>query len=167
MTVRETLQFAQSCLVDQAPDATRVDRIIELLGLTECADTIVGNHQIRGISGGQKKRLSLAEVLVGSPRVLCLDEISSGLDSSTTLEIVTALKEWATQTGGTLIASLLQPTPETFALFDRVLCLMDGQMVYQGSRDGVLEYLAALGLECPADSDYADFVTDFLCVIED
>ncbi len=148
--MRETLDFALQCSTGSHPPG-RVDRVLDLMGLRECAETIIGSQMIRGVSGGQKKRVSVAEVLMGAPRVLCLDEISSGLDSRTTLDIVSALKEWAIETDGTLVASLLQPAPEVFALFDNVVCLMDGQIVYHGPRDGILEYLAELGLPCPHD----------------
>ncbi|KAG0463902.1 hypothetical protein HPP92_019971 [Vanilla planifolia] len=108
-----------------------VEYILKILGLEACADTLVGDEMIRGISGGQKKRLSTGELLVGPARVLLMDEISTGLDSSTTHQIIKYLRHSTHALEGTTMISLLQPTPETFELFDDIILISDGQIVYQ------------------------------------
>ncbi len=172
LTVRESLTMSerfQHAHVDVG-SASKVDTILDVLRLRNCADTIVGNEFIRGVSGGEKRRLTIGEMLMGNPRVLCLDEVTcvqhrvmlaascaraalmfvcvsmsvfvfcvghrTGLDSTTAFEIISSLQAWASETGGTLVASLLQPTPEIMALFDNVVLLQEGHVVFAGERQG-------------------------------
>nr|GMC68650.1 ABC transporter G family member 32 isoform X2 [Ipomoea batatas] len=93
---------------------------------------------LKGISGGQKKRLTTGELLVGPTRVLFMDEISTGLDSSSTYQIIRYLRHSTRALDGTAIISLLQPAPETFELFDDIILLSEGQIVYQGPREDVV-----------------------------
>ncbi|KAL3628118.1 transcription factor [Castilleja foliolosa] len=125
------------------------DYIIKILGLEICADTLVGDEMFRGISGGQRKRLTAGEMMVGPARALFMDEISTGLDSSTTFEIVNSIRESIHILQGTTIISLLQPAPETYDLFDDIILLSDGQIVYQGPRECVLEFFEFMGFRCP------------------
>lgn len=170
LTVRETLEFAQKCNAhifdntqSEEEHSRKVDAVISLLGLEDCAHTILGSPMDRGISGGQKKRVTLGEMLMGNPRVLCLDEISTGIDSSTTLEIFSALKTWTNTTQGTIIATLLQPAPEVFDLFDQYFFLMAGEMAFLGSKEDAVNYFPnVLQAPCPPTIDFADFVNDFL-----
>uniref|UniRef100_A0A804LC09 ABC transporter family G domain-containing protein n=1 Tax=Zea mays TaxID=4577 RepID=A0A804LC09_MAIZE len=113
---------------------------VQILGLDMCADIIVGNELMRDISGGQKKRLTTGEMLVGLTKVLFMDEISTGLDSSTTFQIVKCIQQIVHLGEATVLASLLQPAPEVFDLFDDVMLLSEGQIVYQGPREYVLEF---------------------------
>lgn len=106
--------------------------------------------------------LASGEMLMGNPRVLCLDEITSGLDSATAFSIMKALRTWADKTNGTVIASLLQPTPEVFQLFERTLLLKDGQLVYLGPREQTVPFIETTGVLCPPSDDYADFIVNFL-----
>lgn len=90
----------------------RVEAMIDLLGLQGAKDVIVGNDLVRGISGGQRKRVTLGEMIIGNARLLALDEISTGLDAAATLDIMQALRKWTDQTQGSIVCSLLQPAPE-------------------------------------------------------
>nr|GFA98364.1 pleiotropic drug resistance protein 1-like [Tanacetum cinerariifolium] len=105
------------------------DYTLKLLGLDICADTMVGDQVKRGISGGQKKRMTTGEMIVGPSKVLLMDEISTGLDSSTTFQIVKSLKEFVHILEGTAVISLLQPAPETYDLFDDIMLMTDGKIV--------------------------------------
>ncbi|EEF48303.1 ATP-binding cassette transporter, putative [Ricinus communis] len=136
------------------------DYILKILGLEVCADTMVGDEMIRGISGGQKKRVTTGEMLVGPARALFMDEISTGLDSSTTSQIVNSLKQSIHILNGTAIISLLQPAPETYDLFDDIILLSDGQIVYQGPRENVLEFFEHMGFRCPERKGVADFLQE-------
>ncbi|KAL0312045.1 UNVERIFIED_CONTAM: ABC transporter G family member 32 [Sesamum radiatum] len=109
-----------------------VEYIMKILGLDICADTLVGDEMLKGISGGQKKRLTTAELLMGPSRVLFLDEISTGLDSSTTHQIIKYLRHTTHALDCTTLVSLLQPDPETYEMFDDIILFSEGQIVYQG-----------------------------------
>ncbi|XP_043694952.1 pleiotropic drug resistance protein 1-like isoform X2 [Telopea speciosissima] len=136
------------------------DVIVKILGLEVCADTLVGDEMLRGISGGQRKRLTTGEMLVGPARALFMDEISNGLDSSTTYQIVKSLRNYIHILRGTAFVSLLQPAPETFDLFDDIFLLSDGQIVYQGPRDNVLQFFEYVGFKCPERKGVADFLQE-------
>ncbi|XP_044471916.1 ABC transporter G family member 32-like isoform X2 [Mangifera indica] len=137
-----------------------VEYIMKILGLDLCADTLVGDEMLKGISGGQKKRLTTGELLVGPARVLFMDEISNGLDSSTTYQIIKYLKHSTRALDGTTVISLLQPAPETYELFDDVILLCEGQIVYQGPRDSVLHFFSSMGFSCPKRKNVADFLQE-------
>ncbi|XP_042507477.1 pleiotropic drug resistance protein 1-like [Macadamia integrifolia] len=136
------------------------DYILKTLGLDVCADTMVGDEMLRGISGGQKKRVTTGEMLVGPSRALFMDEISTGLDSSTTFQIVNSIKQYIHILRGTAFISLLQPAPETYELFDDIILLSDGQIVYQGPREHVLEFFESVGFKCPERKGVADFLQE-------
>ncbi|KAL0375867.1 UNVERIFIED_CONTAM: Pleiotropic drug resistance protein 3 [Sesamum calycinum] len=140
----------------------QTDYILKILGLDICADTLVGDVMRRGISGGQKKRLTTGEMLVGPARALFMDEISNGLDSSTAYQIVSCLQQLAHFTDATILVSLLQPAPETFSLFDDVILMAEGKIVYQGPRTDVLEFFDSCGFKCPSRKGVADFLQEVL-----
>lgn len=101
-----------------------------------CADTIVGNQMLRGVSGGQRKRVTTGELMVGPAKTLFMDEISTGLDSSTTYLIVRCIKNYVELLDATVMMSLLQPPPEVFSLFTDVMLLRCVQGV-RAARSGV------------------------------
>lgn len=136
------------------------DYVLKILGLDICADTMVGDDMLRGISGGQLKRLTTGELLVGPARVLFMDDISTGLDSSTTFQIIRYLRQSVHALDGTTVISLLQPAPETFELFDDIILLSEGQIVYQGPREDVLGFFESLGFRCPERKGVADFLQE-------
>ncbi|RVW53973.1 Pleiotropic drug resistance protein 1 [Vitis vinifera] len=177
MTVRETLAFSARCQgvgtgYDMLAELSRrekvanikpdpdIDIYMKILGLEICADTIVGDEMVRGISGGQKRRLTTGEMLVGPAKALFMDEISTGLDSSTTFQIVNSIRQSIHILKGTAIISLLQPAPETYDLFDDIILLSDGQIVYQGPRENVLEFFEHMGFKCPERKGVADFLQE-------
>ncbi|KAK7848318.1 pleiotropic drug resistance protein 3 [Quercus suber] len=103
-------------------------QIITILGLDICADTLVGDAMRRGISGGQKKRLTTGEMIVGPTKALFMDEITNGLDSSTAFQIVSCLQQLVHITDATVLVSLLQPAPETFDIFDDLILMSKGRL---------------------------------------
>ncbi|PUZ59878.1 hypothetical protein GQ55_4G078800 [Panicum hallii var. hallii] len=137
-----------------------VEYMLKILGLEVCADTMVGDEMFRGISGGQRKRVTAGEILVGSARVLFMDEISNGLDSSTTFQVMNSLRQAIHILGGTAVISLLQPAPETCNLFDDIILLSDGQIVYHGPREDVLDFFESMGFRCPERKGVADFLQE-------
>lgn len=140
----------------------QTDYVLKILGLDICSDTIVGDALKRGISGGQKKRLTTGEMIVGPTKALFMDEISTGLDSSTTFQIVTCLQQMVHITDTTALISLLQPAPETFDLFDELLLMAEGKIVYHGPRTHVLQFFEDCGFKCPERKGAADFLQEVI-----
>ncbi|WCJ41763.1 ABC transporter G family member 34 [Euphorbia peplus] len=136
------------------------DYNLKLLGLDLCADIIVGNQMRRGISGGQKKRVTTGEMLVGAAKAFFMDEISTGLDSSTTFQIIKYMRQMVHVMDATMAISLLQPPPETYDLFDDIILLSEGKIVYQGPRENVLEFFKHMGFKCPERKGVADFLQE-------
>ncbi|KXZ48202.1 hypothetical protein GPECTOR_29g109 [Gonium pectorale] len=116
-----------------------VEMFAKLLGLDHVMDTVVGNELLKGISGGQRRRVTCGEMAVGLAQVMFLDEISTGLDSASTLIITKALRNLAVYMNATMLVSLLQPSPEVYELFDEVMVLSHGRIVFQGPTDQVFE----------------------------
>ncbi|XP_076894183.1 ABC transporter G family member 29-like [Bidens hawaiensis] len=133
---------------------------LRILGLDICRDTFVGDQMRRGISGGQKKRVTTGEMLVGPAKTVFMDEISTGLDSSTTFQIVKCMQQIAHLTDSTIFMSLLQPAPETFDLFDDIILLSEGQIVYLGPRENTVEFFESCGFKCPERKGTADFLQE-------
>eukprot|EP00808_Paulinella_micropora_P014058 g9644.t1 len=163
MTVRETLDFAAACTTGVKPKGnpkrTRSEVVMEYTGLSHVADTVVGNNMVRGVSGGQRRRVTFAEKMLSDRECLLCDEISTGLDAETTLCIVQGLK-WMTTTGACCVVSLLQPSPQVFDLFDDVILLSRGEIAYHGPKDDVIAYFERLGFQCPPLKDKCDFLQD-------
>nr|XP_023908192.1 pleiotropic drug resistance protein 1-like isoform X2 [Quercus suber] len=152
--------FMKGASIEGQKASIITDYILKVLGLEVCADTMVGDQMLRGISGGQKKRVTTGEMLAGLTNGLFMDEISTGLDSSTTFQIVNCLKQNIQILNGTAVISLLQPPPETYDLFDDIILLSNGQIVYQGPREQVLEFFESVGFKCPQRKGVADFLQE-------
>jgi ABC-type multidrug transport system ATPase subunit len=105
--------------------------VLRMLGLQDVADTFVGGEALRGVSGGQRKRVTSAEVMAGPQWALFADEISTGLDSATTHSVIKSLGEFCRHMKRTMVVSLLQPPPEVMALFDDLILMVDGKIIYQ------------------------------------
>ncbi|KAK3189964.1 hypothetical protein Dsin_029525 [Dipteronia sinensis] len=140
----------------------QTDYILKILGLDICAETMVGDAMRRGISGGQKKRLTTGELIVGPTKALFMDEISNGLDSSTTFQIISCLKHLVHITDDTALISLLQPAPETFDLFDDVILMAEGKIIYHGPRSYVHKFFEDCGFQCPERKGVADFLQEVI-----
>ena len=112
------------------------------------------------ITFNSNKPLNAGEMLVGPTKALFMDEISTGLDSSTTFQIVNSVKQCVHILKGTAVISLLQPTPETYNLFDDIILLSDSHIVYQGPREHVLEFFKSMGFKCPERKGVADFLQE-------
>ncbi|KAF9599142.1 hypothetical protein IFM89_035421 [Coptis chinensis] len=152
--------FMKASSVGGTTHSLATDYILKVLGLDVCAETIVGNDMLRGVSGGQRKRVTTGEVIVGPRKTLFMDEISTGLDSSTTYQIVKCTRNFVHLMEGTVLMALLQPAPETFDLFDDLILLSDGDIVYQGPREQVVEFFESLGFRLPPRKGVADFLQE-------
>ncbi|KAF3781020.1 ABC transporter G family member 42 [Nymphaea thermarum] len=154
----EPLPFATA--MEGVESNLQTDYTLKILGLDICKDTIVGDAMQRGISGGQKKRVTTGEMIVGPTKTLFMDEISTGLDSSTTFQIVKCLQQIVHLMDATVFMSLLQPAPETFELFDDIILLSEGHIVYEGPRAHVVEFFESCGFKCPERKGTADFLQE-------
>uniref|UniRef100_A0A3Q7H1F0 ABC transporter domain-containing protein n=1 Tax=Solanum lycopersicum TaxID=4081 RepID=A0A3Q7H1F0_SOLLC len=152
LTVRETIYYsAQLRLPDRMPlskKRTLVESTITQMGLQDCADTFIGNWHLRGISGGEKRRVSIALAILMRPRLLFLDEPTSGLDSASAFFVTQAL-HCLSRDGRTVIASIHQPSSEVFELFDRLYLLSGGKTLELNLVFG-LQFFAEAGFPCPS-----------------
>ncbi|XP_028104411.1 pleiotropic drug resistance protein 3-like isoform X2 [Camellia sinensis] len=154
--------YMKAISVEGQKTTLQTDYIIKILGLDICADTLAGDAMRRGISGGQKKRLTTGEMIVGPTKALFMDEISNGLDSSTTYQIVACLQQVAHIADATILVALLQPAPETFDLFDEIILMTEGKIVYHGPRSHILEFFEDCGFRCPERKGVADFLQEVM-----
>ncbi|XP_043687310.1 pleiotropic drug resistance protein 3-like [Telopea speciosissima] len=152
--------YMKAISVEGTGKTIQTDYILKILGLDICADSMVGDAMRRGISGGQKKRLTTGEMIVGPLKALFMDEISNGLDSSTTFQIVSCLQHLVHLTDATALISLLQPAPETYNLFDDVILMAEGKIVYHGPCCCILEFFEYCGFRCPERKGAADFLQE-------
>ncbi|KAJ6874525.1 pleiotropic drug resistance protein 3-like isoform X2 [Populus alba x Populus x berolinensis] len=154
--------YMKAISVEGLKSNLQTDYILKILGLDICADTMVGDAMRRGISGGQKKRLTTGEMVVGPTRALFMDEISNGLDSSTTLQIISCLQHLSHIMDATVLISLLQPAPETFDLFDDIILMTEGKIVYHGPRSSICKFFEDCGFRCPERKGVADFLQEVI-----
>ncbi|CAD6239367.1 unnamed protein product [Miscanthus lutarioriparius] len=163
---REALSLAAEL---QLPDLWAPERkeryvndLLFRLGLVNCADSIVGDAKVRGISGGEKKRLSLACELIASPSVIFADEPTTGLDAFQAEKVMETLRQLA-EDGHTVICSIHQPRGSVYGKFDDIVLLSDGDIVYMGpAKEEPLTYFASLGYQCPDHMNPAEFLADLI-----
>ncbi|KAF1325304.1 Atp-binding protein, partial [Globisporangium splendens] len=185
LTVKETLEFAHACsggeltkrgeelLSKGTPEenlaaleaakalfAHYPDVVIQQLGLENCMNTIVGDAMTRGVSGGERKRVTTGEMEFGMKYMTFMDEISTGLDSAATFDIINTQRSIAKKLRKTVVIALLQPAPEVFALFDDVMIMNDGEVMYHGPCDQAIEYFEGLGFTYTPERDVADYLLD-------
>uniref|UniRef100_H3GXR5 ABC transporter domain-containing protein n=1 Tax=Phytophthora ramorum TaxID=164328 RepID=H3GXR5_PHYRM len=186
LSVQETLEFAHACCTEEVasrrgkgllshgtPEQNETalrtaeslyknypDVVVEQLGLQTCRDTVIGNALKRGVSGGERRRVTTGEMEFGMKYATFMDEISTGLDSAATFDIVCTQRDIAKKLHKTVVMALLQPAPEVFELFDNILLLNDGEVMYHGPREQAVPYFESLGFVCPPDRDVADYLLD-------
>ncbi|XP_034604276.2 ABC transporter G family member 41 isoform X1 [Setaria viridis] len=154
--------FMKAMYSEGSERSLHTEYIIKIMGLEKCADTMVGDAMRRGISGGEKKRLTTGEMIIGPSKAFFLDEISTGLDSSTTFQIISCLQQLAEVLQYTVLVSLLQLAPETYELFDDVILMAEGKIVYHGPRNSILSFFESCGFKCPRRKGAADFLQEVL-----
>ncbi|KAK9713734.1 hypothetical protein RND81_06G047900 [Saponaria officinalis] len=164
LTVRETLLYCALLRLPYTittPDKiTTVDSVISELGLAKCQHTIIGNTFIRGVSGGERKRVSIAHEMLINPSLLILDEPTSGLDSTAAFRLVASLDGLARKGGKTVIMSVHQPSSRVYQMFDKVLVLCEGQPVYFGKGCESMMYFNSVGFSPSFPMNPADFLLD-------
>lgn len=160
LTIRENIQFAADLCFppdyQQSEREIRVQAIIEEFGLERVADSKIGTVFVRGVSGGEKRRCAIASQIITLPNVIFLDEPTTGLDSAAAYNVMRSIKSMAQSHGLTVIASIHQPSTETYSLFDKLLILGRGRTLYFGEREEAISYFESLGYACPPYSNPAD-----------
>ncbi|BCR96263.1 putative ABC transporter [Aspergillus luchuensis] len=166
LTVRETLKFAADLSlpssVTKLQRKERIHSLLQAFGIQNQASTLVGTPIRKGISGGQKRRVSVASQLMTCPKILFLDEPTSGLDSSASFEVISYVKEMAVANNLIIIASIHQPSTTTFQLFDKLLLLSSGKTCYFGPVKEVPTYFDSIGYSLPANTNPAEFILDLV-----
>lgn len=168
LTAGDTLLFAANARApaNRFPGVSRIQYAEHLrnvtmavLGLTHTMNTPVGNEMVRGVSGGERKRVSIAEsTLCGCP-LQCWDNSTRGLDSSTALEFVKNLQISTQFSGSTAIVAIYQASQAIYDLFDKAIVLYEGRQIYFGSATDGKRYFTDMGFECPDRQTTADFLT--------
>lgn len=170
ITVREALWFCANLRLPKSiprdEKAKRIENILYELGLTKCADTKIGTELIRGISGGEKKRTSIALELILEPKILFLDEPTTGLDAATANYLIQLLKNLGDR-GRTIVFSIHQPRYSIFKLFNSLTLLSQGSVVYHGRCEEALGFFERTGYVCEAHDNPADFLLDVLNGVHD
>eukprot|EP00123_Amoebidium_parasiticum_P015951 comp23216_c2_seq1/m.37804 comp23216_c2_seq1/g.37804 ORF comp23216_c2_seq1/g.37804 comp23216_c2_seq1/m.37804 type:complete len:1009 (-) comp23216_c2_seq1:257-3283(-) len=166
LTVQESLMYSALLrLPDSVPPDVkkkRVQQVMDSLKIGAIANSTIGTAVSRGISGGEKRRVSIAMELVPCPSILFLDEPTSGLDSSNAYIIVDCLARLAREDETIIIMSIHQPRSNIFTLFDKLLLLSKGDMVYFGPADQSLDHFAKVGFQCPNNYNPADYLIDMI-----
>ena len=168
LTVRENLRFS-ACLrlptrLSKAEKEQRAESVLLKMGLRDCADNLVGSEFVKGISGGEKRRVTIAIQILTDPRVLLLDEPTSGLDAFTATSIMDVLRGLA-QEGRTIVLTIHQSRSDLFQHFGHVLLLArGGSTVYAGPGSSMVSHFASLGFSCGPATNPADFVLDLITV---
>ncbi|KAG9246527.1 AtrD, ABC-transporter [Calycina marina] len=175
LTVGQTLTFAAHCRApaNRIPGVTRDqyaehmrDAIMAIFGLSHTINTKVGNDFIRGVSGGERKRVSIAEAALGQSPLQCWDNSTRGLDSATALEFVKTLKI-STELGGcAAVVAIYQASQSIYDVFDKVAVLYEGRQIYFGNIHRAKQFFIEMGFECPARQTTADFLTSITSPLE-
>ncbi|XP_052675102.1 LOW QUALITY PROTEIN: uncharacterized protein LOC128156830 [Crassostrea angulata] len=166
LTLKETLQFtARIRLPEKMSNAqitSKVNEIIQDLDLSRCVDTIMGDVWVRGLSGGEKKRASIACELITDPVTILLDEPTSGLDYSTAFSLIEMLQTYARNHNKTVVATIHQPSSFIFYQFHKLLLISDGELAYFGDTEKVVEFFHKAGVPMASHYNPADFILEKL-----
>ncbi|KAL9235952.1 hypothetical protein vseg_010670 [Gypsophila vaccaria] len=163
LTVRETLTYAAylrlpRTLTKQQKERRALDVICEL-GLDRCQDTMIGGSFVRGVSGGERKRVCIGNEIIINPSLLFLDEPTSGLDSTTALRTIQMLQDIA-EAGKTVITTIHQPSSRLFHKFDKLILLGKGSLIYFGKASEVMSYFSSIGCSPMISMNPAEFLLD-------
>eukprot|EP00963_Diacronema_lutheri_P006163 scaffold524_cov357-Pavlova_lutheri.AAC.4 len=165
LTVRETMETAAFLRLPRAYSRERkreiCDGVMMELGLVDVADTLVGDARIRGISGGEKKRTNIGVEMISDPVVCFLDEPTSGIDSYQALNVMETLSLLA-KNGRVVLSTIHQPRSSIFQMFDQLLLLARGKVVYFGAAQEAVDYFSKMHFVCPDHYNPADFFMDLV-----
>ena len=138
-----------------------VNNLIDTLGLNECADTRIGDSMSKGISGGERRRTSIGIDLITNPSLIFLDEPTTGLDSVTALNLIKLLNGLA-ESGKTVVSTIHQPSSELFSLFDKIILMVDGHVIYHDDAKKSINYFKKIGMPIPLHSNPVEHYMELL-----
>eukprot|EP00180_Rhodochaete_pulchella_P003226 Plantae.Rhodophyta-Rhodochaete_pulchella.ctg535.p1 GENE.Plantae.Rhodophyta-Rhodochaete_pulchella.ctg535~~Plantae.Rhodophyta-Rhodochaete_pulchella.ctg535.p1 ORF type:complete len:687 (+),score=138.17 Plantae.Rhodophyta-Rhodochaete_pulchella.ctg535:112-2172(+) len=141
----------------------RVENTIQELGLSKVRESYIGNEFVRGVSGGERKRVNVGTELVADPSLLFLDEPTTGLDSFNALNVMYTLRKLASA-GRTIVTTIHQPRSNIFNLFDKLLLLSEGRVMYYGPASNAVDYFSGFRFVCPSQFNPADYFIDLLSI---
>eukprot|EP01082_Thalassiosira_pseudonana_P002987 g2424.t1 g2424 contig12:83459-85966(+) len=160
-TPREAIRFSAKLRLPRITTDDEIeelaDKMLEELGLGECAGTMIGGSLVKGISGGERKRTSVGVELVTKPTLVFLDEPTSGLDSFSAMQVIKVLKKIA-QAGCSVLFTIHQPSSDVFNSFDRLILLNRGMVMYQGSVNDCPNFFAQHNHTMPKNYNPADWI---------
>uniref|UniRef100_A0A093VDA3 ABC multidrug transporter atrF n=1 Tax=Talaromyces marneffei PM1 TaxID=1077442 RepID=A0A093VDA3_TALMA len=165
LTVWQTLKFSlmnKTKKGDRSSVPIILDALLKMFGISHTKNTQVGNEYVRGVSGGERKRVSIAETLASKSTVTCWDNSTRGLDASTALDYAKSLRIMTDISRRTTFVTLYQAGEGIYELMDKVLVIDEGRMLFQGPANEAKQYFVDLGFYCPPQSTTADFLTS-LC----
>ncbi|KAI9823558.1 MAG: hypothetical protein M1819_001165 [Sarea resinae] len=136
-----------------------VDALLKIFGISHTKYTLVGNEYVRGVSGGERKRVSIAETLATKSTVVCWDNSTRGLDASTALDYANSLRIMTDISNRTTLVTLYQAGEGIYEVMDKVLVIDAGRMIFQGPAEDAKQYFIDLGFRCPDRQTTADFLT--------
>ncbi|CAL1387193.1 unnamed protein product [Linum trigynum] len=169
LTVEETLMFAAEFrlprTLSNSKKKARVQALIDQLGLRNAAKTVIGDEGHRGVSGGERRRVSIGIDIIHDPIILFLDEPTSGLDSTSAFMVVKVLQRIA-QSGSIVVMSVHQPSYRILGLLDRLLFLSRGQTVYSGSPAQLPGFFSEFGRPIPENENRTEFALDLIRELE-
>ncbi|OMJ29368.1 ABC transporter G family member 7 [Smittium culicis] len=169
LTVKETISYAADFRLsnidfNKHQKAERVRDVIKSLRLASVENSYIGDERNKGLSGGEKKRVSIGVEIVTQPRIFILDEPTSGLDSNSSLGIANLMKEIALMENLICISSIHQPSSKVFYTFDKVILMAPTCIIYFGTTKDSLEYFSSIGFNCPPLENPADFLIDIISI---
>lgn len=168
LTVEETLWFTanlrMSAETSEKERWQRINEVIDIMGIDYVRHVFVGGGRIKGLSGGERKRTCIAMELLNRPKLLFLDEPTTGLDSTTAFSVCSALKKLAESGECTVVCTIHQPQPKIFQLFDSLILMRKGTIVYQGHTMKSINYLDSIGKPCPEDEDLANHLLNVAAI---
>uniref|UniRef100_A0A8D9C0I3 Protein scarlet n=1 Tax=Cacopsylla melanoneura TaxID=428564 RepID=A0A8D9C0I3_9HEMI len=174
LTVYEHLVFYARLKLDRRLSKTEIkDKVFDILrqvGLLGVANRQIGtsgDHVQIFLSGGEKRRLSFATEMLSDPDLFFCDEVTSGLDSYSTLHLVSTMKQMCSEHQKTIVCSIHQPSSELLYLFDSLIILAESRTAFIGTPDSAVEFLKTHGYECPLNFNPADFFIKILAITAD
>ena len=150
-------------LPDSVDKPARVQELINDLKLNKCSETRIGGPMVKGVSGGERKRTSIGVELITNPNLIFLDEPTTGLDSYTATNVIEVLKELA-GSGRTVVSTIHQPNSDIYEMFDKLMLLAGGKVLYHNDSNSAVDYFKNQGFECPSLTNPADYFMNMMSI---
>ena len=159
MTVRECFTFAAKLKLSGTTESKlkRVDELLATLKLFKAQNTLIGGTLVKGVSGGERKRTAVGVELITDPALLFLDEPTTGLDSYIATQVMENLRDLAMVYGKTVVSTIHQPNTDVYDMFDKLMLIAQGKIIYFNEASSAVEYFGSIGREVPELTNPADY----------